>query len=53
MSVFTEKEVALLKSQRLGRMATVSAAGKRHVVPVGFRFDPEAGGEPGHRLRGR
>ena len=43
MSTFTDKEVEYLKSQRLGRMATVSAAGKPHVVPVGFRFDAEAG----------
>lgn len=43
MSVFTEKEVEYLKSQRLGRMATVSTAGKPHVVPVGFRFDPATG----------
>lgn len=42
MSVFTEKEIEYLKSQRLGRMATVSPAGKPHVVPVGFRFDPAA-----------
>jgi pyridoxamine 5'-phosphate oxidase family protein len=43
MSVFTDKEVEYLKTQKLGRMATVSPAGKPHVVPVGFRFDPEAG----------
>ena len=43
MSAFTEKEIEYLKTQRLGRMATVSPAGKPHVVPVGFRFDPVAG----------
>ena len=41
MSRFTEKEIAYLRSQRLGRMATVSAKGDLHVVPVGFRYNPE------------
>ena len=40
MSRFTEKEIAYLRSQRLGRMATVSAKGDLHVVPVGFRYNP-------------
>jgi len=43
MSAFTEKEITYLLSQKLGRMATVGQAGKPHVVPVGFRFDPDAG----------
>jgi pyridoxamine 5'-phosphate oxidase family protein len=43
MTTFTDKEIEYLKSQRLGRMATVSPAGKPHVVPVGFRFDPAKG----------
>ncbi|HUB07124.1 MAG TPA: PPOX class F420-dependent oxidoreductase [Myxococcales bacterium] len=43
MSAFTEKEIAYLQTQRLGRMATVSPAGKPHVVPVGFRFDADRG----------
>jgi pyridoxamine 5'-phosphate oxidase family protein len=40
MNVFTENEVAYLKSQRLGRLAT-AADGKPHVVPVGFRYNPD------------
>ena len=41
MSVFTDNELAYLASQRLGRLATVGADGTPHVVPVGFRVDPE------------
>jgi pyridoxamine 5'-phosphate oxidase family protein len=41
MAIFTEQERAYLESQRLGRLATVDAAGRPHVVPVGFRFDPD------------
>src|SRR5256885_7257638 len=41
MSVFTPAEVAYLKSQRLGRIATVGPTGQPHVVPVGFRYNPE------------
>lgn len=41
MSVFTAAEVAYLQSQRLGRLATVGADGQPHVVPVGFRYNPE------------
>ena len=41
MSTFTEKEVAYLRGQVLGRMATSGATGRRTVVPVGFRVDPE------------
>jgi pyridoxamine 5'-phosphate oxidase family protein len=40
MSSFTEAELDYLKSQRLGRIAT-AADGKPHVVPVGFRYNPE------------
>jgi pyridoxamine 5'-phosphate oxidase family protein len=43
MSGFTQKEVEYLGEQRLGRLATVSASGRPHVVPVGFRVDPELG----------
>ena len=43
MSGFTQKEVEYLREQRLGRLATVSASGRPHVVPVGFRVDPEFG----------
>ncbi len=41
MSVFTPKEIEYLNSQRLGRLATINAAGDPHVVPVGFRYNPE------------
>ena len=43
MSGFTEKEIEYLGEQRLGRLATVSASGRPHVVPVAFRYDPEIG----------
>ncbi len=39
MSVFTENEVEYLKSQRIGRLATVSAEGEPHVVPSRFRYN--------------
>jgi len=41
MSVFTPAEIEYLTGQRTGRLATVSAAGELHVVPVGFRYNPE------------
>lgn len=41
MSAFTDDEIAYLKSQRLGRLATVGPDGQPHVVPVGFRYNPE------------
>lgn len=41
MSVFTAAERAYLGEQRLGRLATVGRRGEPHVVPVGFRYDPE------------
>ena len=37
----TAEEIAYLQSQRLGRMATVNEKGDLHVVPVGFRYNPE------------
>ena len=43
MSKFSPKEIEYLQSQRLGRMATVSAKGDLHVVPVGFRYNPDEG----------
>lgn len=36
---FNEEEEAYLRSQRLARLATVSADGQPDVVPVGFDFD--------------
>lgn len=41
MSVFTTKEIEYLGEQRLGRLATVNAAGQPHVVPVAFRYNEE------------
>ncbi|MEU4227665.1 PPOX class F420-dependent oxidoreductase [Nonomuraea sp. NPDC026600] len=36
---FNEEELAYLRSQRLARIATVSADDQPDVVPVGFEFD--------------
>jgi pyridoxamine 5'-phosphate oxidase family protein len=36
---FNEDEIGYLRSQRLARIATVSADGQPDVVPVGFEFD--------------
>jgi pyridoxamine 5'-phosphate oxidase family protein len=54
MSTFTEKEIGYLRGQRLGRLATVARDGSPHVVPVGFRLDPEdeAIEIGGHAIRG-
>lgn len=41
MSNFTPAEIEYLQSQRLGRLATIDASGELHVVPVGFRYNPE------------
>jgi len=41
MSAFTQAEIAYLRSQRLGRLATANAAGQPHVVPVAFRYNPD------------
>ena len=41
MSAFNPVEIKYLQSQRLGRIATVGADGRPHVVPVGFRYNPE------------
>ncbi|MFI5273299.1 MAG: PPOX class F420-dependent oxidoreductase [Ktedonobacterales bacterium] len=41
MSSFTPDEIAYLQSQRLGRLATVGPDGQPHVVPVGFRYNPD------------
>ena len=56
MSVFTKAEIAYMQSQRIGRIATVGPDGRPHVVPVGFRFNPELdtieiGGLPGFTRR--
>ena len=36
---FTDEELAYLRSQRLGRLATVSPDGQPDVVPVGFQVE--------------
>jgi pyridoxamine 5'-phosphate oxidase family protein len=56
MSVFTTAEIAYLRSQRLGRLATVGPDGQPHVVPVGFRYNAdqdviEVGGHGGFAKR--
>ncbi len=33
----------LLGERRLGRLATIDATGQPHVVPVGWRYNPELG----------
>ena len=39
--MFSEKEIAYLKTQRLARIATVSKRWQPDVAPVGFEFDGE------------
>src|SRR5215813_12564295 len=53
--MFTEKEIEYLTGQRLGRLATVTAAGRAHVVPTGFRLNDERTAIEigGHNLSGR
>lgn len=41
MSAFSVAEITYLKSQRLGRLGTVGPDGEPHVVPVGFRYNPD------------
>ena len=41
MSAFTTVELEYLAGLRLGRLATVGPDGAPHVVPVGFRYNPE------------
>jgi pyridoxamine 5'-phosphate oxidase family protein len=41
MSVFTPVEIEYLRSQRLGRLATVGRDGQPHVVPLTFSFNAE------------
>ncbi len=41
MSVFTPEEINYLQGQRLARIATVGPDGQPHVVPVGFRYNPD------------
>ncbi len=44
MASFSEAELGyLLGERRLGRLATAGATGLPHVVPVGWRYNPELG----------
>lgn len=40
-SAFTPEEIDYLRSQTLGRLATVGADGQPHVIPVTFRFNED------------
>jgi pyridoxamine 5'-phosphate oxidase family protein len=42
MSVFSDAQIEYLGGQRLGRLATVGQDGMPHVVPVAFRYNPDA-----------
>jgi pyridoxamine 5'-phosphate oxidase family protein len=41
MSRFSDAEIEYMRSQRLGRLATVNTVGEPHVVPVSFRYNAE------------
>ena len=41
LSKFTEAELEYLKTQRLGRLATVNKRGEPQIAPVGFRYNAE------------
>jgi pyridoxamine 5'-phosphate oxidase family protein len=41
MSVFSEAELTYLAKGKLGRLATIDGAGTPHVVPLGWRYNPE------------
>jgi pyridoxamine 5'-phosphate oxidase family protein len=41
MSVFTPGEIEYLRSQGLGRLATVGADGQPHLTPLTFHFNAE------------
>jgi len=41
MSKFTDIELEYLKTQRLGRLATVNKNGEPQIAPVTFRYDAD------------
>jgi pyridoxamine 5'-phosphate oxidase family protein len=41
MSVFSDAELTCLPKGKLGRLATIDAAGMPHIVPLSWRYDPE------------
>jgi len=53
--MFTDSEIDYLNSQRLGRLATVSAKNRAHAVPTGFRVSDDRRGIEvgGHNLAAR
>jgi pyridoxamine 5'-phosphate oxidase family protein len=56
MGAFMDAEISYMKTQRLGRLATVGADGQPHVVPVSFHHNQkedaiEIGGHSGFAKR--
>ena len=41
MSVFSDAELTYLAKGKLGRLATIDAAGMPHVVPLGWQYNPD------------
>jgi pyridoxamine 5'-phosphate oxidase family protein len=41
MSAFSDAELGYLWEGKLGRLATIDASGAPHVVPVGWRYNPD------------
>jgi pyridoxamine 5'-phosphate oxidase family protein len=41
MSHFSDAEIAYLRGQRLGRLATVNSQGDPHLTAVGFSYNPD------------
>jgi pyridoxamine 5'-phosphate oxidase family protein len=41
VSVFSDAELAYLGEGRLGRLATIDVSGAPHLVPVGWRYNPD------------
>lgn len=43
MEQLSDEQIAYLRSQVLGRIATADADGQPHVTPVGYRYNEETG----------
>jgi pyridoxamine 5'-phosphate oxidase family protein len=41
MSVFSAAEITYLESNTMGRLATIGADGRPHLVPLTYRFNPD------------
>jgi pyridoxamine 5'-phosphate oxidase family protein len=54
-AMFNAREIEYLKGQRLGRLATVTAGARAHVVPTGFRVSDDGAAIEvgGHNLSAR